>query len=141
MKLPSFRHFEDRFLTTNKDREVGKNGLCFARFVFVTFRRPFALHDSNPYPLRSRIAQYKTTKSPTSPKESPKQSPKKKRQHLFRGMIDQAKLLSTFLPAASHPLSHSPKSFSTCHHSTCLQLVAGTVPLGTKHYLIDLLQI
>ena len=37
-------------------------GLCFAGFVYLTFRRPLASHDSNPYPSRSRIAQYNATK-------------------------------------------------------------------------------
>ena len=37
-------------------------GLCFARFVFLTFRRPLASHDVNPYPNRSRIARYNATK-------------------------------------------------------------------------------
>ena len=37
-------------------------GLCFAMFVFLTFRGPLALHDSNPYPNRSRIARYNATK-------------------------------------------------------------------------------
>ena len=33
-------------------------GLCFATFVFLTFRGPLASHDSNPHPNRSRIARY-----------------------------------------------------------------------------------
>ena len=37
-------------------------GLCFAIFVFLTFRGPLASHDSNPYPNRSRIARYNATK-------------------------------------------------------------------------------
>ena len=37
-------------------------GLCFAMFVFLTFRGPLASHDSNPYPNRSRIARYNATK-------------------------------------------------------------------------------
>ena len=36
-------------------------GLCFAMFVFLTFRGPLASHDSNPYPNRSRIARYNAT--------------------------------------------------------------------------------
>ena len=36
--------------------------LCFATFVFLTFRGPLASHDSNPYPNRSRIARYNATK-------------------------------------------------------------------------------
>ena len=39
-----------------------KTGLCFTRFVFLTFRGPMASHDSNPYPDRSRIARYNATK-------------------------------------------------------------------------------
>ena len=62
VKLPSFRHFQDQFLTTNKEKWGKKTGLCFARFVFLTFRRPLASHDSNPYPKRSRIARYNATK-------------------------------------------------------------------------------
>ena len=31
-------------------------GLCFARFVFLTFRGPLASHGSNPHPKRSRIS-------------------------------------------------------------------------------------
>ena len=61
MKLPSFRHFPDRFLTVNKENRERK-ALCFARFVFLTFRGPLASHDSNPYPNRSRIARYNATK-------------------------------------------------------------------------------
>ena len=38
-------------------------GLCFAMFVFLTFREPLASHDSNPYPNRTRIARYNATKS------------------------------------------------------------------------------
>ena len=38
-------------------------GLCFAMFVFLTFRGPLASHDSNPYPNRSRIARYNVTKA------------------------------------------------------------------------------
>ena len=41
-------------------------GLCFARFVFLTFRGPLASHDSNPYPKRSRIERYNATKGPMS---------------------------------------------------------------------------
>ena len=37
-------------------------GLCFAMFVFLTFRGPLASHNSNPYPHRSRIARYNATK-------------------------------------------------------------------------------
>ena len=37
-------------------------GLCFAMFVFLTFRGPLASHDSNPYPNRSRIARYNASK-------------------------------------------------------------------------------
>ena len=40
--------------------------LCFARFVFSTFRGPLASRDSNPYPNRSRIARYNATKFPRS---------------------------------------------------------------------------
>ena len=40
-------------------------GLCFAMFVFLTFRGPLASHDSNPYPNRSRIARYNATKTET----------------------------------------------------------------------------
>ena len=42
-----------------------KTALCFARFVFLTFRGPLASHDSNPYPIRSRIARYNATKLAT----------------------------------------------------------------------------
>ena len=62
VKLPLFRHFQDQFLTTNKEKWGKKTGLCFARFVFLTFRGPLASHDSNPYPKRSRIARYNATK-------------------------------------------------------------------------------
>ena len=62
MKLPSFRHSEDQFLTTNKKGGGRKMGLCFERFLFLTFRGPLASHDSNPYPNRSRIAQHNATK-------------------------------------------------------------------------------
>ena len=37
-------------------------GLCFAIFVFLTFRGPLASHDSNPYLDRTRIARYDATK-------------------------------------------------------------------------------
>ena len=42
VKLPSFRHFQDQFLTTYKEKWGRKVGLCFAMFVFLTFRRPLA---------------------------------------------------------------------------------------------------
>ena len=42
--------------------EKWEKGLYLARFVFLTVRRPFASHDSNPYPNRSRIAQCNATK-------------------------------------------------------------------------------
>ena len=44
-------------------------GLCFAMFVFLTFRGPLASHDSNPYPNRSRIARYNATKHVGSPEQ------------------------------------------------------------------------
>ena len=65
MKLPSFRHFQDQLLTTSKKKWGKKMGLCFAMFVFSTFRGPLALHDSNLYPNRSRIARYNAL--PTAP--------------------------------------------------------------------------
>ena len=61
VKLPSFRHFQDQFLTTNKEKCGKKNGPVFAMFAFLTFRGPLASHDSNPYPNRSRIARYNAT--------------------------------------------------------------------------------
>ena len=63
VKLPSFRHFQDQFLATNKEKWGKKNGPVFRRvFVFLTFRGPLASHDSNPYPTRSHIARYNATK-------------------------------------------------------------------------------
>ena len=62
VKLPSFRHFQDRFLTTNKEKWGKKTALCFAGFVLLTFRRLLASHDSNPYPDRSRITRYNASK-------------------------------------------------------------------------------
>ena len=47
----------DSLLPTGRSGEK-KKALCFARFVFLTFRGPLASHDSNPYPKRSRIARY-----------------------------------------------------------------------------------
>ena len=70
MKLPSFRHFQDRFLTANKEKWGKDTALCFTRFVFLMFRGPLASHDSNPYPNRSRIAQYNATK-PLSDQANP----------------------------------------------------------------------
>ena len=43
---PSFGHFQDRLLATKKEKWGKKTGLCFARFVFLTFRGPLASHDS-----------------------------------------------------------------------------------------------
>ena len=57
VKSPPSRHFQDRNLTTNNEKWGKDTGLCFARFVFSTFRGPLASHDSNPYPNRSRIAR------------------------------------------------------------------------------------
>ena len=37
VKMPSFAHFQDRFLTTNREKWGNKTGLCFARFLFLTF--------------------------------------------------------------------------------------------------------
>ena len=54
VKLPLFRHFQDRFLTTNREKWGKKTGLCFARCVFLTFRGPLASHDPNLYPNRNR---------------------------------------------------------------------------------------
>ena len=62
VKLPSFMHFQVLFLTANRENGEKKTALCFARFVFLTFRGPLASHDSNPYPHRSRIARYNATK-------------------------------------------------------------------------------
>ena len=58
----SFRHFQDQFLTTNRGKWGKITGLCFSRFVFLTFRGPLASHDSDPYPNRSHIARYNATK-------------------------------------------------------------------------------
>ena len=51
----------DSWVPTGRSGE-NKAGLCFARFVFLTFRGPLASQDSNPYPNRSRIARYNATK-------------------------------------------------------------------------------
>ena len=59
VKLPSFRHFQDQFPTTNKEKWGKKNGPVFRSNVCVfDVRGPLASHDSNPYPNRSRIARY-----------------------------------------------------------------------------------
>ena len=57
-----FRHFQDRFLTTNREKWGKKAGLCFARFVFLAFCEPFGSHDSNPYSNRGRMARCNATK-------------------------------------------------------------------------------
>ena len=62
-EIPSFRHFQDRFLTTVRKKWGKKTGLCFAGFVFLTFRGPFASDDVNPYLKRSRNARYKASDS------------------------------------------------------------------------------
>ena len=49
-------------LLPTRRSEGRKTGLCFATFVFLTFRGPLASHDSNLYPNRSRIARYNATK-------------------------------------------------------------------------------
>ena len=60
VKLPSFKAILIRQIP---DWKWGnKTGLCFAEFMFLSFCGPFASHDSNPYPNRSRIARYKPTK-------------------------------------------------------------------------------
>ena len=46
VKSPSFRHFQDEFLNYHSGKH--KRDLV-RRFGFLTFPRPFALHDSNPY--------------------------------------------------------------------------------------------
>ena len=69
VKLPSFRHFQDQFLTTSKEKWGKKNGPVFRKvlcFSNLTFRGPLASHNSNPYPNRSRIARYNATKSPST---------------------------------------------------------------------------
>ena len=48
-RLSTFK--TDPWLPTG--RGGGKKGLCFARLVFLTCRRPFALHDSNLHPNRA----------------------------------------------------------------------------------------
>ena len=45
-------------LTTNSEKWEKRTGLLSQGFVFLTFRGAFALHDSNPYPNRSRISRY-----------------------------------------------------------------------------------
>ena len=60
--LPSFRHFQDRFLTTNRDKWGKINGPLFRKVWILEFRGPFASHDFNPYLNGNRIAQYNTTK-------------------------------------------------------------------------------
>ena len=50
-------------LPTRRKGGGRETGLCFARFVFLTFRGPLASHDSNPYPSRSRIARCNATKA------------------------------------------------------------------------------
>ena len=38
VKLPSLRHFQDQVLTIDREKREKKKGLCFAGFVFLTFR-------------------------------------------------------------------------------------------------------
>ena len=61
VKLPSFRHFQDRVLSTNREKWGQKTGLCFTRFVCLTFHGPFASNGSNPYLNRNRIERYNAT--------------------------------------------------------------------------------
>ena len=58
--------FKTNSLLPTRRSEGRKPLLCFARFVFLTFRGPLASHDSNPYPNRSRIARYDATKMANS---------------------------------------------------------------------------
>ena len=46
--FPSFRHFQDQFVATNRETWGTKTGLCFARFWLLTFPGRFASHDLNP---------------------------------------------------------------------------------------------
>ena len=63
VKLPLFRHFQDRFLMANREkREEKRMALCLPRFWFLMFGGPFASHDSNPHPNRTSIARYTATK-------------------------------------------------------------------------------
>ena len=50
----------DSWLPT--ERSGLKTSLCFARFVFLTCRRPFASHNLNRYPNRNRVMRYNATK-------------------------------------------------------------------------------
>ena len=57
----SFRHVQDRFLTTNRET-WGKKGPLFRKVCVLTFRGPFASRDSNPHLNHNGIAQDKATK-------------------------------------------------------------------------------
>ena len=59
---PRLGTFKTNSLLPTRRKWGRKMGLCFAMFVFLTFRGPLASHDSNPYPNRSRIARYNATK-------------------------------------------------------------------------------
>ena len=60
LKLPSFGHVQDRFLTSNKEKCGKYMGLCFARFLFLMFHRTIR--------IRIRIA---TESRDTMPLSSP----------------------------------------------------------------------
>ena len=59
---PRLGTFKTNSLLPTRRSGGRKMGLCFATFVFLTFRGPLASHDSNPYPNRTRIARYNATK-------------------------------------------------------------------------------
>ena len=55
VELPSFRHFQDQFLTTSKEKWGKNNGPVFRNVcVFDVSRAVGISHDSNPCPNRSR---------------------------------------------------------------------------------------
>ena len=58
---PRLGTFETNSLLPTRRSGGRKMGLCFAMFVFLTFRGPLASHDSNAYPNRSRIARHNAT--------------------------------------------------------------------------------
>ena len=117
VKLPSFRHFQDRFLTANRENGEKKTGLCFARFVLLTFRGLLASHNSNPYPNRSRIARYNATKDKCKfPKQSLPLGPKRICEKDAETPQENLHSLGMFLGLVTRP-KYPPLSRDRCSNT------------------------
>ena len=97
---PRLGTFKTNSLLPTRRSGGRETGLCFARYVFLTFRGPLASHDSNPYPNRSRIARYNAT--------SPPQFWLPEKSDLGTSLIIKRKALSSLMQEGNSPKIRSP---------------------------------